>query len=272
MNIFINSEIDTKRFLFPTYFLNEEYSLDELKNNFTDELFKIHNEKLLIIAKIKDNKSASIVYDKMNFLSSVGFKFMGTKILLQSDKREDVIEEQKNKLFKMVKENPILNSFKHELCTIDDIEKDMPFIEDLLGQSFNDDFHGHYHANKLLDKNKCRDIYVDWGLRLLRDNKTSKNFKITEISSDKIIGFSSGKLTDSYFEGDLILIDKQYKSKNLAKHNVLSFLQSDLYLKSDNIKYMTAVTQLTNLHSLALFTGCGFKIVSHEQIFHYTKI
>lgn len=261
-NLFTYSQIDSNRFGMDVFFVNG--SIEDYNNNFEKEFTGINKNKILVISKIRGSDKDYL--EKMHFLQKNQFLLMTTKMFMSLNMNNFELLSSLENLPKGDLKR-IYFSNDTDKCKFEKIEKeDTDSILKIAFDNFKG-YVGHYHANPLLDKNKCDEIYVDWTKNIISRDDVFK-FKFLN-KRNEIIGFTlSHHIDETTIIGDLLAINEKYRPYVYWLYaNILHFVK-----KEYNVKKVITDTQVANENAFNLSLYLGFKYFDYEYVLHYTKI
>lgn len=120
--------------------------------------------------------------------------------------------------------------------------------------------YGHYFADRILNPDKCIEIYKDWTLRSCTNKKVADKVFVAEIDN-QIAGFLSFKILDSsegkYAAGGIGAVKKEFRNQDvfrgLARYGLLWGQRLNLVWEEHNVL-------ITNFSVNNSFSQIGFKV------------
>jgi GNAT superfamily N-acetyltransferase len=127
---------------------------------------------------------------------------------------------------------------------------------------------GHYFANPRLDRDRCREIYVDWTRRTLSDTEfADKAFvyrdqgKPVALFCAKMVGAGEGR----YVRGGMGFVAPPFQREGVFKRLVSAAV---CWAGEEGVGLDKNLVHSTNYPVNAVFTRIGFKLTSHWMTFH----
>ncbi len=127
---------------------------------------------------------------------------------------------------------------------------------------------GHYFANPRLDRDRCREIYVDWTNRTLTDTEfADKAFvyrhegRAVALFCAKMVGEGEGK----YVRGGMGFVAPAFQREGVFKRLVAAAV---CWAGEEGVGLDRNLVHSTNYPVNAVFTRLGFKLTSHWMTFH----
>lgn len=236
------SRLDTGRFGFPVAKVND-FGSDPagLVGELSDAGVK------LVISKV-DASDISLI----NFLESEGFRLKDTQVTYAYYPGKSPL--------------PVLPDTDNDVLIRRFIPEDMPGIDLLLRHSFEE--YGHYFADKNLNREKCMEIYPDWGRRSCTDPQLADLVLVAQAGS-KIAGMLSFKKYDlqgkKYAAGGLGAVDASFRGKNIFKGLALGGLEWSV---AENLHWVEHNVLTTNFPVNRVFSSLGFRIIHSFVTMH----
>lgn len=236
------SELDTWRFGFR---IARTENLKGDPQKILDELQR--QDVKLFIARVDSNDISTI-----NILESMGFEYKDTQL------------KYRLPLTGKEKQNPDPEKkFWVRAAT----EKDVDKIVTISGEAFYN--HGHYFADRRLDRNKCIEIYKDWARRCCLD-KDYADIVFAAENENGIIGFLSYKILK---DGDILFsrtglgaMKQEYRGIGVYSEILKYGRNWGIDLKLDREEHFVLAT---NIPINNLFVKKGFKLFGGFITFHY---
>jgi ribosomal protein S18 acetylase RimI-like enzyme len=124
---------------------------------------------------------------------------------------------------------------------------------------------GHYHADPLLDRAKCDEVYVSWAERSCLDRAAASTVLVAE-DSGRITGFLT-ILERSPEEQEIILngVDPAVQRRGIYRALVLAAMS---HAQRNGARRLTVSTQLTNTVVQRTWTKLGFEPFRSYYTFH----
>jgi len=124
---------------------------------------------------------------------------------------------------------------------------------------------GHYHADSMLDRDKCDEVYSDWAYRCCISHDPSSCVLVAELSG-KAAGFGSMRVNDQQEgEGLLFAVAPACQGMGVYRQITIQCLQ---WCAARGLDRMVIVTQVTNLVSQKVWTRLGFEASQAYYTFH----
>jgi GNAT superfamily N-acetyltransferase len=124
---------------------------------------------------------------------------------------------------------------------------------------------GHYHADPLLDRAKCDEVYVSWAERSCLDHSVASTVLVAE-DGERIAGFLT-ILKRSPEEQEIILngVDPAVQRHGIYRALVLAAMS---HARTSGAKRLTVSTQLINTAVQRAWTRLGFESSRSYYTFH----
>ena len=144
------------------------------------------------------------------------------------------------------------------------IKGDETFVEDIARESFSGYF-GHYHADKLLNRNICDEIYVDWAIRSCKSREVADEVLLAELKN-KVVGFVTLRINNEE-NGEAVLAGVLPSSQLLGIYGKL-ISKGMHWCLSQGLLQMTVSTQITNIAVQKVWVRLGFEPLTAFYTFH----
>jgi GNAT superfamily N-acetyltransferase len=137
-------------------------------------------------------------------------------------------------------------------------------IKSIADEAFNN-YTGHYHADRRLDKENCNETYVDWAYRSCFHKEVADQVFVAELEG-KIIGFGTVR-ANSPDEGQYIIagVLKPYQGMGTYRMILMNCMK---WCIERNIGTIITATQITNLAVQKVWTRLGFYPSFSYYTFH----
>lgn len=236
------SELDTQRFGFKIGKINH---YDGAPDAILDSLRSLGVK--LVISKI-DTSNLTLI----NHLENIGFRLKDSQVTYSYDLNH--FDESLKNIFD--------SQTTLRLCREEDVEQ----VKNIMAQSFNG--YGHYFANERLDKEKCLEIYKDWGVRSCLDKNIADVVFVAE-QNNEVAGILSFKKfiteKETYAAGGIGAVNPNYRGKNifkmLAVHGLVWGKENGLDREEHNVL-------TTNYSVNSSFSSVGFKVKNSFVTMH----
>jgi ribosomal protein S18 acetylase RimI-like enzyme len=141
---------------------------------------------------------------------------------------------------------------------------DAPGVSRVAVESFRG-YIGHYHADPLLDRAKCDEVYVSWAERCCVDRTLASTVLVAE-SGDRVAGFLT-ILERSAEEQEIILngVDPAVQRRGIYRALAVAAMS---HARSNGAKRLTASTQLINTVVQRTWSKLGFEQLQAYYTFH----
>lgn len=124
---------------------------------------------------------------------------------------------------------------------------------------------GHYHADPLLDKVKCDEVYTDWAYRSCVTSQVADYVVVAE-GEGRIVGFGTMR-RNSPEEGEGLLFGvlPSFRGKGIYRSIITNCLK---WSRESGFERMIISTQVTNLASRKVWVRHGFEPDRSYYTFH----
>jgi ribosomal protein S18 acetylase RimI-like enzyme len=141
---------------------------------------------------------------------------------------------------------------------------DTPGVSRVAAESFRG-YIGHYHADPLLDRAKCDEVYVSWAERSCLDRAVASTVLVAD-AGDRIVGFLT-ILERSPEEHEIILngVDPAMARRGIYRALVLAAMS---HARRNGARRLTVSTQLINTIAQRTWTKLGFVPLRAYYTFH----
>lgn len=236
------SELDTQRFGFNIAKVNR---YDEEPEIVLEQLRALGVK--LVISKV-DMVNVSLI----NRLEDLGFRLKDSQVTYSYD-----LNHLDESLKKMLDTNTIIRTFKP-----DDLEQ----VRSIMQHSFNG--YGHYFANDKLDKEKCLEIYMDWGVRSCLEPNMADVVFVAEQNGEVAGILSFKKFTtekETYAAGGIGAVNPNFRGKNIFK---MLAVQGLFWGKENGLNREEHNVLTTNYSVNSSFSSVGFKVKNSFVTLH----
>lgn len=133
--------------------------------------------------------------------------------------------------------------------------EDTPQIERVAVAAFAG-YYGHYHADSLLDKNKCDEGYVSWAVRSCTSKQAADEVLVAE-HERRIIGFATLRV-NSPEEGEILLfgIAPEVQGTGIGGALISGAVE---WGSKQQLRRLIISTQLTNIAAQKMWCRAGFE-------------
>jgi len=163
--------------------------------------------------------------------------------------------------FDFAKKTP-LPPLKQDIYIIRDIKAgEEHALRDMATEIFHDYQSGHYHADPLLDRAKCNEVYPDWAYNSCLFKQAADKVLVAE-SQKQLVGFITVKN-----KGEIVLngVLPAFQKKGIYA----DLLTHALHALQPLAKHVVVSTQLSNFAPQKIWARLGFE--PHEAMYTFHK-
>ena len=143
------------------------------------------------------------------------------------------------------------------------IPRDERQIMELARRNFT---YSRFHMDPNISHDAANEIKAKWVQNFFLGKRGDK--MVVALMDGRIVGFIQLLWTaDQPLIIDLIATDRDYQRRGIAK-KMIAFAESNC----SGIRRIRVGTQLSNLPSIGLYEGLGFKIFETRHVFHYHRV
>lgn len=228
------SELDTQRFGFKIAKVN----------HYDEDPSAIIGKLKTVGVKLVISKADMTNLPLINRLEDLGFRIKDSQVTYSYDLKK--LDVQLKNVFDV---DTLIRTFQPE-----DIES----VATIMQQSFQG--YGHYFANDKLDKEKCLEIYKDWGVRSCLQPNMSDVVFVAEQNKEVAGILSFKKFTtekETYAAGGIGAVNPKYRGKNIFK---MLAVQGLFWGKENGLDREEHNVLTTNYSVNSSFSSVGFKV------------
>jgi len=141
---------------------------------------------------------------------------------------------------------------------------DIDMVADLARTTFKN-YGGHFHADELLSKEKCDELYVKWAINSIVDRKIADEVFIAE-DETRLLGFATMKIiSDEESQG--ILFGTAPEARGQGVYSEFS-KEAINWSKNKKLKYLVYGTQVNNYIVQNALTKVGARVFTSYYTLH----
>ena len=131
-------------------------------------------------------------------------------------------------------------------------------------ESFHGYF-GHYHADQMLDRNKCDETYADWARKSCEARASDQDFFVAKLE-DRIVGFGMARINNPD-EGEWVLggVHPDFQGRGVYQSMLRRIME---WCLSKGAKRFIISTQLNNIAVQKVWARFGLEINRGYYTFH----
>ncbi len=141
---------------------------------------------------------------------------------------------------------------------------DIDMVADIARTTFKN-YRGHFHADELLSKEKCDELYVEWAINSIVDRKIANEVFIAE-GETRLLGFATIKIiSDEESQGILFGTAPEARGRGVYSEFIKEAIN---WSKNKKLKYLVLGTQVNNYVVQNAWTKVGAKIFTSYYTLH----